>query len=186
MKIKQLEWEQNGNGDWEAFGFFGCFQVVGSESGEGFSASLNDSNDYDGFDSQDFASVDEAKAYCQSLLEKQVEGALRFVDWSGEKTPIERMGYQYSEHDYPEHAHEENGNYTNKCLDCSELFIGRKGVHLCKVCSDKNADEYNKTVERLAKRTGVPKKWIIEHKIAETYLAMLHGNDVVQEKQEDQ
>lgn len=87
MKTKQLQWEQDGSGDWEAFGFFGCFQVVESESGEGFTASLIDSNDYDGFDSQDFASVDEAKAYCQSLLEKQVEGALSFVDWSGEKTP---------------------------------------------------------------------------------------------------
>jgi len=86
MKTKQLEWEQNGSGDWEAFGFFGCFQVVESESGEGFTASLNDSNDYDGFDSQDFASVDEAKAYCQSLLEKQVEGALKFLDWSGKKS----------------------------------------------------------------------------------------------------
>ena len=86
MKTKQLQWEQNGNGDWEAFGFFECFQVVESESGEGFTASLNDSNDYDGFDSQDFASVDEAKAYCQSLLEKQVEGALKFLDWSGKKS----------------------------------------------------------------------------------------------------
>lgn len=79
MKIKQLEWLQE-EGIEFAYGFFGCFQVVKSERGEGFTASLNDRNDYDEYEERDFATIEEGKAYCQSLLEKQVNGALKFVE----------------------------------------------------------------------------------------------------------
>ncbi len=81
MLIKQLEWTEN-RGDFEAFGCFGCFQVV--EIDGRWEGTLNDVNEYESFEPHDFATADEAKAYCQSLLEKQVEGALRFVDWLGE------------------------------------------------------------------------------------------------------
>ncbi len=78
MKIKQLEWEQE-EGIEFAYGFFGCFQVVKSERGEGFTASLNDRNDY-GYEERDFATIEDGKAYCQSLFEKQVNSALKFVE----------------------------------------------------------------------------------------------------------
>lgn len=84
MKIKQLEWEEDSYGDFEASGFWGIFQVVHAESGEGFTASLNDYNNYEGYEEEDFPTAEEGKAYCQSLLEKQVQAALRFVDgWAG-------------------------------------------------------------------------------------------------------
>ncbi len=83
MLIKQLEWTEN-RGDFEAFGFFGCFQVV--EIDGRWEGALNDANEYDSFEPHDFETADEAKAYCQSLLEKQIQGAFRFVDWSGKKS----------------------------------------------------------------------------------------------------
>lgn len=81
MKIKQLEWKQE-DGIEVAYGFFGCFEVWPNDDEEGtFSASLNDSNNYDGFEEKDdCASLEEAKTYCQSLFEKQVNGALKFVE----------------------------------------------------------------------------------------------------------
>lgn len=80
MKIKQLEWEEDSYGDFVASGFWGMFQVVHAESGEGFTASLNDYNNYEGYEEEDFTTADEGKAYCQSLLEKQVKAAMRFVE----------------------------------------------------------------------------------------------------------
>lgn len=81
MKIKQLEWKQEDGID-VAYGFFGCFEVWPNDDKEGtLSASMNDSNNYDGFEEKDdCASLEEAKAYCQSLFEKQVNGALEFVE----------------------------------------------------------------------------------------------------------
>jgi len=89
MRIKQLEWEEDSYGDFEASGFWGIFQVVHSESGEGFTASLNDYNNYEGYEEEDFPTAEEGKAYCQTLLEKQVQAALGFVDWAKKKTPKE-------------------------------------------------------------------------------------------------
>jgi|GEM_PF-1356574 len=93
MKIKQLEWMEDQDGDLEAVGFFGSFQVVHSEVGGGYTASLNDMNDYEDFESQEFLTAEEGKAYCQSLLEKQVNGALEFVEFedSEGKMTIKKM-----------------------------------------------------------------------------------------------
>lgn len=81
MKIKKLVWDKCGDGFYEAPGFWGYFQVeaTGYED-DGFTASLNDMNDYDGFESEDFATIKDAKEYCQYLLEKQVRMALEFVE----------------------------------------------------------------------------------------------------------
>ncbi len=84
MRIKQLEWIEDARGDFEASGFWGIFQVVQEYEGGPYTASLNDSNNYEGYEEEDFPTVEEGKAYCQSLLEKQVQAALRFVDgWVG-------------------------------------------------------------------------------------------------------
>lgn len=80
MKIKQLQWVDEENDALFAPGFFGCFQVVPSECGKGFTASINDANGYDGFEDMDFPTIEEAKAYCQSLLEKQINKALIFIE----------------------------------------------------------------------------------------------------------
>lgn len=97
MHAKQLEWEEDSYGDFEASGFWGIFQVVHAESGEGFTASLNDYNNYEGYEEEDFHTAEEGKAYCQTLLEKQVQAALGFVDWAGEKTSDESSKL---DHDY--------------------------------------------------------------------------------------
>lgn len=99
MKIKQLEWEQE-EGIEFAYGFFGCFQVVKSERGEGFTASLNDRNDYDEYEEKDFDTIEEGKAYCQSLLEKQVNGALKFVEPEDNKSTWRRADNPPTEQDY--------------------------------------------------------------------------------------
>ena len=99
MKIKQLEWVQE-EGIEFAYGFFGCFQVVKSERGEGFTASLNDRNDYDEYEERDFATIEEGKAYCQSLLEKQVNGALKFVEPEDNKFTWRRADNPPTEQDY--------------------------------------------------------------------------------------
>lgn len=99
MKIKQLEWIQE-EGIEFAYGFFGCFQVVKSERGEGFTASLNDRNDYDEYEEKDFATIEEGKAYCQSLLEKQVNGALKFVEPEDNKFTWRRADNPPTEQDY--------------------------------------------------------------------------------------
>jgi hypothetical protein len=93
MHAKQLEWEEDSYGDFEASGFWGIFQVVHAESGEGFTASLNDYNNYEGYEEEDFPTAEEGKAYCQSLLEKQVQAALGFVDWAGDKTPKDIVNF---------------------------------------------------------------------------------------------
>lgn len=85
MRIKELQWEQDHSGDWTAYGFFGAFTV--EEIDGWWEGSLNDSNDYDGFESSDFPTAEEAKAYCQQMFENQVRGALAFVDLSGMKVP---------------------------------------------------------------------------------------------------
>lgn len=101
MKIKQLEWEQE-DGIEVAYGFFGCFEVWPNDDEEGtFSASLNDSNNYDGFEEKDdCASLEEAKVYCQSLLEKQVNGALKFVEPEDNKFTWRRADNPPTEQDY--------------------------------------------------------------------------------------
>ena len=87
MKFKQLEWIEDGMGDFSADGFFGTFCVEKIDGWwEGF---LSDSNDYDGFEPADFPTVEQAKAYCQSLFEKQAAGAIQFIDWEGKKSPQE-------------------------------------------------------------------------------------------------
>ena len=73
MKFKQLEWTQDKGGDWSAYGFFGAFYV--EDTGEQFEGSLADSNDYDDYE-PGFFPAEQAKAYCQSLFEKQVAGAI--------------------------------------------------------------------------------------------------------------
>lgn len=103
MRAKRLEWKEDSYGDFEASGFWGIFQVVHAESGEGFTASLNDYNNYEGYEEEDFPTAGEGKAYCQTLLEKQVQAALGFVDWAGEKTseekakPVYKYGLEISE-----------------------------------------------------------------------------------------
>jgi hypothetical protein len=80
-KIKPLEWIEEDT--FVAFGSFGTFEVYETGGEEGLKpwmGSLNDSNYYDGFGSMDFDTVEEAKAYCNSLHEKQIRGALKFVE----------------------------------------------------------------------------------------------------------
>lgn len=85
MKIKKLEWLDEEGDTLVALGFFGCFQITPSWHGE-FTASLNESNGHDAFEDENFKTIEEAQEYCQHFLEKQVEGALKFVDWSGAKS----------------------------------------------------------------------------------------------------
>lgn len=85
MEIKKLEWLDEEGDTLVALGFFGCFQITPSWHGE-FTASLNESNDHDAFEEENFKTIGEAQEYCQRFLEKQVEGALKFVDWSGAKS----------------------------------------------------------------------------------------------------
>lgn len=87
MRFKQLEWTQDKQGDWMAYGFFGAFYV--EDTGEQFEGSLADSNDYDDYEPGFFPTAEQAKAYCQSLFEKQVAGAIQFIDWEGKKSPQE-------------------------------------------------------------------------------------------------
>ena len=80
-KIKPLEWIEEDS--FVAFGSFGTFEVYETGGEEGLKpwmGSLNDSNDYDGFGSMDFDTVEDAKAYCNTLHEKQIRGALKFVE----------------------------------------------------------------------------------------------------------
>jgi len=99
MKIKQLEWIEDGQGDFTASGFFGTFQVV--EIDGRYEGSLNDSNDYDGFETEDFATVNEAKGYCQTLLEKQVNDALSFVDFNTDHNENDEFEYIRKTYDLP-------------------------------------------------------------------------------------
>lgn len=83
-KIKPLEWEEESSRDsFVAFGSFGAFEVyeTGEEDGlKPWMGSLNDSNDYAGFESMDFDTPKEAMAYCNTLHEKQIREALKFVE----------------------------------------------------------------------------------------------------------
>lgn len=84
MKIKQLEWKEYDDGEtFETEGFFGCFSIEISRDGFGdeYTVSLTDMDYYGGFEGKNFPTVEEAKAYCQGLLEKQVIGALEFIDF---------------------------------------------------------------------------------------------------------
>lgn len=40
-----------------------------------------------------------------------------------------------TEHDWPEDARFENGNYQNRCCACSTMFIGYKRRYFCRKCS---------------------------------------------------
>ena len=78
-KIKPLEWIEEDT--FVAFGSFGTFEVMESLDPEKpWTGSLNDANQYDGFEEQNFATVEEAKAYCNTLHEKQIREALKFVE----------------------------------------------------------------------------------------------------------
>ena len=45
-----------------------------------------------------------------------------------------------SERDWVEDFPHENGNYTNKCVQCGELFSGHKRRTTCKLCTALIAD----------------------------------------------
>ena len=80
--IKPLEWIEEGDEGFIAYGCFGTFEVFGT----GYdllpwTGSLNDANGYDGFEPLDCATLEEAKAYCNELHEKQIREALEFVSW---------------------------------------------------------------------------------------------------------
>jgi hypothetical protein len=45
--------------------------------------------------------------------------------------------HEYDEHDYPEHAKYENGNYWNTCCECGLDFVGLKNTPTCKLCHEK-------------------------------------------------
>ena len=82
ITIKPLEW-QCGYAGSEASGHFGTFEAYetgGEDDLKPWMGSLNDANDYDGYEPMDFDTVDEAKAHCQALHEKQVMAALEFVE----------------------------------------------------------------------------------------------------------
>ncbi len=79
--IKPLEWQEEGDEGFIAFGCFGTFEVFGT----GYdllpwTGSLNDANGYDGFEPLDCATLEEAKAHCQELHEKMIREALEFVE----------------------------------------------------------------------------------------------------------
>ena len=81
INIKPLDWQEEGDEGFIAFGCFGTFEVMESGDDQGsWTGSLNDANGYDGFDEMDFQTVDEAKAYCQELHEKMIREALEFVE----------------------------------------------------------------------------------------------------------
>lgn len=44
--------------------------------------------------------------------------------------------YKPTEHDWPEDFPHENGNYENKCGQCSATFFGYKRRMTCKACVD--------------------------------------------------
>ena len=80
--IKPLEWIEEDT--FVAFGCFGTFEVMESmltKDSSTWTGSLNDNNGYDGYEEMDFPTVEEAKAYCEKLHEKQIRAALKFVSW---------------------------------------------------------------------------------------------------------
>ena len=44
--------------------------------------------------------------------------------------------YKYTERDWQEDEHEENGRYSNKCAFCDCTFVGHKRRVICKVCNN--------------------------------------------------
>jgi len=82
LRIKSLEWREEGNEGFIAFGCFGTFEVMRSVNIIPlWTGSLNDANGYDGYEEMGFFTVDEAKAHCNKLHEKQIREALEFVSW---------------------------------------------------------------------------------------------------------
>lgn len=82
LRIKPLEWIEEGDEGFIAFGCFGTFEVMESVDDQGpWTGSLNDANGYDGFEEKDCATLEEAKAHCQELHEKMIREALEFVSW---------------------------------------------------------------------------------------------------------
>lgn len=75
--IKPLKWKRD-NGNIVAHGSFGTFEI--EDTGVSWEGSLNDSNDYDGYESKNCKTFKEAKAHCQTLHEKQIMAALEFVE----------------------------------------------------------------------------------------------------------
>ena len=76
LRIKPLEWIEEGDEGFIAFGCFGTFEVM--RSGNlilPWTGSLNDNNGYDGYEEKDCATLEEAKAYCNELHEKQIREA---------------------------------------------------------------------------------------------------------------
>ena len=50
------------------------------------------------------------------------------------------MEWQYTERDYQEDAHLENGNYVRPCFSCGENYISHKRWLVCRTCmSDMNS-----------------------------------------------
>ena len=83
FNIKLLEWQNEENDTYVAFGHFGTFEVyeTGGEDGlKPFMGSLNDNNDYDGYEPMDFDTVEKAKAYCEFMHIKMIQAALEFVE----------------------------------------------------------------------------------------------------------
>ncbi|HKM08834.1 MAG TPA: DUF551 domain-containing protein [Sphaerochaeta sp.] len=79
FKIKPLEWIEEDT--FVAFGSFGTFEVMESgDDQDSWTGSLNDANGYDGYEEMDFPTVEQAKAYCHELHEKQIRAALKFVE----------------------------------------------------------------------------------------------------------
>jgi len=80
-KIVPLEWQEEGDEGFIAFGSFGTFEVM--KSGNRllpWLGSLNDANGYDGYEEMEVPTIEEARSYCNELHEKMIREALEFVE----------------------------------------------------------------------------------------------------------
>ena len=71
-----LEWQEEGDEGFIAFGSFGTFEVM--KSGNRllpWLGSLNDANGYDGYEEMEVPTIEEARSYCNELHEKMIREA---------------------------------------------------------------------------------------------------------------
>ena len=51
---------------------------------------------------------------------------------------VERLKASATERDWPSEFSDENGCYTNLCLECRETFMGYKRRVVCRICAVDN------------------------------------------------
>jgi len=84
--------------------------------------------------------------------------------------------------DWPEDLNQENGNYENKCIVCTNYFMGNKHRHECRVCSTRSTARGNQDVDTLSlykKPRKHPKKdpYLSKpYRTYQIYLTQRYGN----------